>query len=295
MKRFLLGGGLSLVFLVPCVLGLASLQRVTTNFGPNPTNVGFYIYVPDLLKPNPAVVVAIHYCTGTAQAYFTNTRYASLADRYGFIVIYPNAPDSGGCYDVHSDATLTHDAGGDSLGIASMVRYTLARYNADSNRVFATGTSSGAMMTNVLAGAYPDLFRAGVAFAGVPYGCFKGPDMWNANCAQGKIIMTAQQWGDLARSGFPGYSGPRTRMQLWHGTADTALYYANLGEADKQWSNVLGVSFSRNVTNVPIPGYTQIVYGDGTQLVSYSAAGVTHNIPVREDNALVFFGITAML
>ena len=62
---------------------------------------------------------------------------------------YPDAPDSGGCWDVHSDATLTHDAGGDSLGIASMVRYTIDQYGADPSRVFATGTSSGAMMTNV--------------------------------------------------------------------------------------------------------------------------------------------------
>jgi len=268
----------------------ASLVHVT-DFGSNPTNVGMYIYVPDKLAAKPPIIVAIHYCTGTAQAYFQGTRYAQLADQYGFIVIYPNAPDSGGCWDVHTNATLTHNQGGDSLGIVSMVRWTLSKHGADASRVFATGTSSGAMMTNVLAGAYPDVFAAGSAFSGVPYSCFQGPDMWNSDCAQGKIILTPQQWGDRARSGFPGYTGARPRLQLWHGTADTALYYQNLVEADKQWSNVLGVAFARNNSNTPLNGYTQLIYGDGTKYVSYSAAGVGHTVPVRENDVLTWFRI----
>jgi len=268
----------------------ASLQPVN-DFGPNPTHTQMYIYLPSSLKPNPAVIVAIHYCTGTAQAYFQGTRYAQLADQKGFIVVYPNAPDAGGCWDVHSNATLTHDAGGDSLGIASMIRYTISKHNADPKRVFVTGTSSGAMMTEVLAGAYPDLFTAGAAFAGVPYGCFAGPGMWNSDCAQGHVIQSAQQWGDKVHAGYKGYTGARPRLQLWHGTADTTLYYQNFVEANKQWSNVLGVSFSKNVTNSPIQEYTEIVYGDGTKLVTYSAKGVSHNIPVRENDVLAWFGL----
>ncbi|KAG6870107.1 hypothetical protein C0992_001011, partial [Termitomyces sp. T32_za158] len=178
------------------VLGNAAasqLQQIT-NFGSNPTNVGIFLYRPPNVAASPALIVAIHYCQGTAQAYFSGTQYANLADQHGFLVIYPDAPDSGGCWDVHTTATLTHDAGGDSLGIASAVRYAITTYGVDPNRVFATGTSSGAMMTNVLAGAYPDLFKAGSAFAGVPYGCFAGPSLWNSACATGTISKTAQQW-----------------------------------------------------------------------------------------------------
>ena len=134
----------------------------------------------------------------------SGTQYAQLADQYGFIVIYPNAPTAGGCWDVATNATLTHNAGGDSLGIASMVRYTLSTYNADASRVFVTGTSSGAMMTNVLCGAYPDLFQAATWYSGVPYACFAGPTAWNEQCSEGHLIKTGQQWGDLVRSGYPG-------------------------------------------------------------------------------------------
>jgi acetylxylan esterase len=98
----------------------------------------------------------------------------------GFYVLYGNAPRSGGCWDVASSATLTHNAGGDSLGIASAVRYALKNWNVDPDRVFATGSSSGAMMTSVLMGAYPDLFKAGVVDSGVPYGCFAGSSDWNS-------------------------------------------------------------------------------------------------------------------
>jgi hypothetical protein len=75
-----------------------------------------------------------------------------------------------------------------------MVRYAIKNYGVSSDLVFMTGTSSGAMMTNVLAGAYPDLFKGGAAFAGVPYGCFAGSGMWNSQCATGTLSKTAQQW-----------------------------------------------------------------------------------------------------
>lgn len=124
----------------------ASLQQVTS-FGANTSNTKMYIYVPDNLATNPGIVVAVHYCSGTAQAYYSGTPYARLAEKYGFIVIYPESPYSGTCWDVSSSAALTHEGGADSNSIANMVRYTLDKYKADKSRVFVTGTSSGAMMT----------------------------------------------------------------------------------------------------------------------------------------------------
>jgi acetylxylan esterase len=232
LSSFLTQNLLALLAALPTVLG-ASLTQVTS-FGTNPTNVKMYIYVPDTLPAYPAIIVAMHYCTGTAQAYYSGTQYANLAQSYGYIVIYPNAPDSGGCWDVHSAATLRHDSGGDSLGIASMVRYAITKYTADPSRVYMTGTSSGAMMTNVLAGAYPDLFAAGSAFSGVPFGCFSGASLWNSQCANGQLIKDAVTWGNDVRAAYPGYTGKRPKLQIWHGTADVTLNYQNFLEANKQ-------------------------------------------------------------
>ncbi|TCD60127.1 hypothetical protein EIP91_010689 [Steccherinum ochraceum] len=220
------------------------------------------------------------------------TQYANLADTHGFIVIYPNAPTAGGCWDVHTNATLTHNAGGDSLGIASMVRFAIANYGVDATQVFATGTSSGAMMTNVLMGAYPDIFKAGSAFSGVPYGCFEGPDAWNSQCSTGQLIKTPQQWGDLVRSGYPGFTGTRPKFQFWHGTADTTLYPQNFWEDIKQWTNVFGVSQTptSNITNDPLPGYSRASFGPNVQAIL--AQGVGHTVPEQANDVLNWFGIT---
>ncbi|KAK7954301.1 carbohydrate esterase family 1 protein [Apiospora saccharicola] len=138
----------------------ASLQQVS-GFGSNPSGAKMFIYVPNNVASKPAVVVAIHHCQGTGTSYYQSTPYARLADQYGFIVIYPESPYSGTCWDVSSTATLTHNGGANSNSIANMVTYTLSKYSADASRVYVTGSSSGAMMTNVMAATYPDMFAAG--------------------------------------------------------------------------------------------------------------------------------------
>jgi len=52
-----------------------------------------------------------------------------------------------------------------------MVKYAITQYKANANRVYSTGDSSGGMMTQLLMAVYPDIFKAGSAFAGVPAGC----------------------------------------------------------------------------------------------------------------------------
>lgn len=164
----------------------ASLQQVT-DFGPNTSETKMYLYAPDSLssagnETNAPVVVAIHYCTGTAEAYFSGTPYPALAEQYGFYVIYPESPYDGTCWDISSQEALSHGGGADTSSIVEMVSYTLSTYGADASRVFVTGSSSGAMMTNVLAATYPDVFKAATVYSGVPAGCFYTGtvDGWNS-------------------------------------------------------------------------------------------------------------------
>jgi cellulase/cellobiase CelA1 len=155
------------------------------------------------------------------------------------------------------------------------------------------------MMTNVLLGDYPDVFAAGAAFAGVPFGCFATTDgsEWNTACANGTVIQTPQQWGDLVRGADPGYTGPRPRMQLWHGTADDILRYPNFGEEIKQWTNVQGVSQTPAATDSPATGWTRTRYGatgDRAPVEAISLQGATHNLYTYGMGArvLTFFGLT---
>jgi acetylxylan esterase len=277
----------------------ASLTEVT-GFGTNPTNLRMHLYVPDRLAARPAILVAVHYCTGSGPAFYSGSghEFATLADQYGYIVIFPSATRSGACFDVSSPGALRHDGNSDPVGIVSMVRYVQQRYATDPARVFVTGASSGAMMTNVLLGDYPDVFAAGAAFAGVPFACFATTDgsSWNSACANGQVTKTAQQWGDLARGAYPGYTGPRPRMQLWHGTNDDTLRYPNFGEEIKQWTNVLGVSQTPASTDSPQSGWTHTKYGNTSAMPpveAYSLSGVGHSLPMSgmAAQAIRFFGL----
>jgi acetylxylan esterase len=277
----------------------ASLTQVT-NFGSNPTNLGFFLYVPDNIPAGtrPAVLVAVHYCTGSGPAFFSGTQFASLADQFKFIVIYPSATRSSKCFDVSTAGALSHNGNSDPVGIISMVNWVVANRNGDRNRVFVTGASSGGMMTNVLLGDYPDVFKAGAAFMGVPFFCFRtdDPSMWNNACANGQTTMTAQQWGDRVRAAFPGFSGARPRMQLWHGTTDTTLNFHNFGEEIKQWTNVLGVSQTPVSTDTPQSGWTRTRYGTNSATApveAISVSGVGHSLPLNGQAAMAihFFGL----
>lgn len=277
----------------------STLQQVTS-FGPNPTSLQMYLYVPQHLRPHPAVVVALHYCGGTGPAFFNGTEFASLADIYGYIVVYPSVTRTSlDCFDVSTPGALTHNGNSDPAGIVSMVHYVEQHFHADRRQVFATGISSGAMMTNVLLGDYPNVFRAGSAMSGVAFGCFATTDgsLWNNDCANGDISKTPQQWGDIVRGADPGYRGPRPRMQLWHGTADTILFYPNFGEEVKEWTNVLHATPA--FTDHPQPTWTHTVYvnrAHQAEVDAYSVAGETHNLgfdyPDWAQIALQFFGLT---
>lgn len=217
--------------LVPLALGAEPVPRATftevTNYGTNPTGTRMWLYVPKNLAAKPAVVVGIHWCSGSAQAYYQGSQWARYSETYGFVVVYPQTPYTrDNCWDVASKMTLTHGGGGASNSIANMVDFVATQYGADRSRVFATGISSGAMMTNVLAATYPDVFAAGIAYAGVPAGCFMCaddiPDFWNSTCSTGQSVWTQQQWTNVVKNMYPGYTGAWPKMQIYHGSADDA-------------------------------------------------------------------------
>lgn len=203
----------------------------------------------------------------------------------------------------------------------------LVKKGADPSRVYAIGTSSGAMMTNVLMATYPDFFKAGAAFSGVPYDCLRQPNCKLTNKRSSSPITldqgcsspmtdksscvkapttrakalggrSAEQWGEKVRQAFPNYKGARPKVMIWHGDNDSIVNYVNLGDALKEWSNVLDVTFTRNQT-LPVRSgghaYTKIIYGDGTKLAGFSAKGVGHTVPagdaLNQPEVFKFFGL----
>lgn len=267
-----------------------------------PSYVNMYIYVPDKVAAKPPILVASHHCQGTAASTYSETKssFVSLADKNGFIIIFPEATGHN-CWDVGSEKSLKHDGGGDTQAIAQMVRYALTKYNADATRVYAFGGSSGAMMTQALLGVYPDIFAAGVAISGVPCGCWAvdysgdvaSNGQWSGPCAGGTVSKTAQQWGDLVRSMFPSYTGHRPRVQLWHGTVDKTISYKNLAESVKEWTNVLSLSDAPTSSDTKYGGTHQIwknKCGFGV-LETVAVDGADHDVKWDTNAAAQFLGL----
>jgi acetylxylan esterase len=181
-----------------------------------------------------------------------------------------------------------------------MVNYTLSHYTGDRSRVFVTGSSSGAMMTNVMLGSYPDVFAAGAAYSGAAFACFAGskddptPSGRNQTCAQG-LTHTPTEWANFVHNAYPGFAGKRPRVMVVHGLADTLVRPQAAYEQLKQWSAVLNVTNTQNVTGSSVDEgsqYTKMVYSGVNQVVGYFGQGVGHYAPTVEGVLLKFFGLT---
>lgn len=268
-----------------------------------PSYVNMYIYVPDKLAAKPPILVASHHCQGTASSTYSETKSSlvPLADSLGFIMIFPEATGHN-CWDVGSAKSLKHDGGGDTHAIAQMVRYTLTKYNGDASRVYGFGGSSGAMMTQALMGVYPDIFTAGVAVSGVPCGCWSVDytgdvatnGQWSGPCAGGQVTKSAQEWGDQVRAMFPGYTGHRPRLQLWHGNPDPTINYANMGEAIKEWTNLLGLGTTPTATANPDSNTTHQTWKStcgATVLETFTIKGAGHGVQWDTPTVAGFFGL----
>src|SRR5579863_5526374 len=281
---------------------LTMVPRSTWGASGVPSYMEMYIYVPDKLATNPPIYVSSHSCGSTATGQLGNIPISkAAADSNGFIMILPDNPGQN-CWDVGTTASLSHNGGGDTEGVAQMVKYALTKYNGDPTRVYAMGGSGGAMMTQALMAVYPDVFRAGAARAGVPAGCwadgYSSSNQWSNNCAGGNTIKTAQQWGDLVRAMYPGYTGHRPRLQTYQGEADTTISYKNTGESIKEWTNVLGLSTTPTSTDTgyktPNATYDRQFWSNAcsyTVFQAWSSPGGTHSMPYEEAEILKFFGL----
>ena len=272
-----------------------------------PTYVNMYIYLPTTLASKPPIVVYTHHCSGdAASSHSSQAALEKIADTNGFIIIYPEATGEN-CWDAGSTRSLKHGGGGDTGAVVQQVKYAIGNHSADANRVYAAGDSSGGIMTEALVGVYPDVFMAGISMMGVPCGCWAasyndvtgkpsdGTGQWSGPCSGGTVTKTAQQWGDLVRSYFPGYTGHRPRVQHWHGATDTTINFKNVAEDIKEWTNLLGMSETPTGTeqNTPKSGTTHQYWKNScfTVYETFVLANTGHSVMVDANTIAKYFGL----
>lgn len=134
----------------------------------------YILYVPasvEVTQPVPVVFV-FHGGTGNAQSARRMSSFNDVADANGFIVVYPN-----GTGRLSADKLLTWNGGTccgyaqaenvDDVGfVRALVADLQTRVTIDSQRIYATGLSNGAILSHRLACEASDLFAAVAPVAG---------------------------------------------------------------------------------------------------------------------------------
>jgi polyhydroxybutyrate depolymerase len=110
----------------------------------------YQLHIPAGVKHPAGLVINLHGAGMTGASQAAATDYDSVADRYGFAVVYPNGIDMS--WADGRGASLPDRQGVDDVGFLAALTDRLSRdYGVPSGRVFATGMSAGAFKANRLA------------------------------------------------------------------------------------------------------------------------------------------------
>ena len=145
----------------------------------------WYVYIPQSVRQNPEkkvpLVLAMHGYTCTGEIYAGNSGWYDVAEKYGFIVVFPSAlhakvdmPEQGLMPDwapLNAWNVFLEDDRPDELKFFSfLLDKMIAEYPVDEHRVFATGHSWGSLMTEMLALGLTERFAAVAPCSGAFFG-----------------------------------------------------------------------------------------------------------------------------
>lgn len=145
----------------------------------------WYVYIPQSVRQDPEkkvpLVLAMHGYTCTGEIYAGNSGWYDVAEKYGFIVVFPTAlhakvdmPEQGLMPDwapLNAWNVFLEDDRPDELKFFSfLLDKMIAEYPVDEHRVFATGHSWGSLMTEMLALGLTERFAAVAPCSGAFFG-----------------------------------------------------------------------------------------------------------------------------
>jgi poly(hydroxyalkanoate) depolymerase family esterase len=172
-----------IIALVACVPGTASAadppdpgKTTAGTVTSNGTDYDYLLYTPTSYAPGRAapLLVMVHGCQTTAEQQMKANLYNPIAEREGFVVLYPDVDVVGRaqpgpanqCWKFPSPQAWQRDSS-DAAAIADMTRAVMSKLAIDAERVYLIGMSAGGFMASIEAAAYPDLYTAvGISAAG---------------------------------------------------------------------------------------------------------------------------------
>ncbi|MDB5512466.1 MAG: esterase [Enterovirga sp.] len=260
----------------------ATPLRAVADFGANPGALEMFTYVPDRPAPSPALVVVLHGCGQTAAAYNDGAGWSALAERHGFVLLFPQqsrANNPQGCFNWFQPGDTTRGQG-EAFSIRQMIARAVADHAVDPSRIFVTGLSAGGAMASALLATYPEVFAGGAIIAGLPFRAASNVQEALDGMFKGRSKAGAE-WGRLVREASA-HAGPWPKVSVWHGDADTIVQPSNAGEIVKQWTAVHGLSRTEPQRDT-IGGHPREVWRDATGreiVTAVTVRGMGHGTPL---------------
>ena len=209
--------------------------------GTNPGKLDAFVYVPttaDKTKPIP-MVVALHGCSQNATTLADLSGWNTLADRYGFCVMYPQQRAMNNlstCFNWFNKWDAWRDEG-EVLSIKQMIEQATTNFNVDKSNVCVYGVSAGAAMAVALMVDYPAMFKAGASYAGAPFGAAKDA-MTGMSVMASPVYKTQAEWSQLVKAQNPDYTGTYPKLVALHGTSDAVVDLQNTKQLLIQWTAI---------------------------------------------------------
>ncbi|WP_345373153.1 extracellular catalytic domain type 1 short-chain-length polyhydroxyalkanoate depolymerase [Algivirga pacifica] len=252
-------------------------------FGTNPGALEMYYYQPKEIKTEAPIVVALHGCTQTAADYAVQSGWNTMADRYGFYVVYPQQKTDNNayaCFNWFEEGDIARE-GGEAQSIREMVAYMADKFQVNEDKIFVTGFSAGGAMTSVMLATYPEVFKGGAVNAGIPYKAGIGM-LAGMGAMKDPGSLSPQQRAEKVREASS-YEGEWPTLTVFHGAQDDAVNVLNANELVKQFIGL------HTKEEIPLTEWAK------TDKDFEGVKGLTRvSYPIEEQEAVVYYEFEAL-
>jgi len=188
------------------------------------------------------LIVMLHGCRQDAEDFAAGTQMNDLAEREGFLVLYPeqrlgaNLLD---CWNWFEPSNQERGSGEPSI-IAGATERVIADYNIDADRVYVAGISAGGAMTSIMGATYPDLYAAIGVHSGLEYKAAN--NTWAARAAQ------RDGGPDPDQQGYKAFLRAHEEARVlpiivFHGEEDEEADVVNAHQTLSQWAQTNDYSY----------------------------------------------------
>jgi poly(hydroxyalkanoate) depolymerase family esterase len=204
----------------------------------------YRLYVPSGYKEQDSVplIVMLHGCRQDAEDFAAGTQMNVLAEREGFLVLYPEQRLSAnplGCWNWFEPSNQERGSGEPSI-IAGVTESVIADYSVDMSRVYVAGISAGGAMTSVMGATYPNLYGAIGVHSGLEYKA----------AGNSRMALAAQRDGgpDPDQQGYLAFLSAREHARVlptivFQGEEDEKVDVVNAHQTLSQWAQTNDYSY----------------------------------------------------